>query len=168
MSLPSTWIDRIFQKLTIAYGRDFLDRWRDIDLDDVKLDWATELAGFLNRPEAIKHALDHLPDSKPPTVFEFRKLCINAPRPAGLEVGYSGSKPAQKIEIGQSKRGPKEWAYTLKARHDAGGKLNLYQIQCYKMALATDLGVMLTAAEQKNRLNFAQIMQKREDPVEIE
>lgn len=27
MSLPAAWIDKIFTKLTLAYGRDFLGRW---------------------------------------------------------------------------------------------------------------------------------------------
>lgn len=161
MSLPSSWIDKIFQKLTIAYGQDFLDRWRDIDIDDVKADWATELAGFKERPEAIAHALNHLPDSKPPTVFEFRKLCINAPRPAGQELGYVGSKPAQKIEIGRANVGMKDWAHRLKAKHDAGAKLNLYQIQCYKAAIGNEFGVMLTDGEAKNRQTIQEILDGR-------
>lgn len=78
--LPIHWIDRIFQKLAIAYGRDFLRKWEGIPEDEVKEDWAHTLAGFQERPEAIMHALQNLPDDKPPTAMEFRALCRTAPR----------------------------------------------------------------------------------------
>lgn len=78
--LPIHWIDRIFQKLAIAYGRDFMHKWEGIPEDEVKDDWAHTLAGFQERPEAIVHALQNLPDGKPPTAMEFRALCRTAPR----------------------------------------------------------------------------------------
>lgn len=78
--LPITWIDRIFQKLAIAYGRDFMHKWEGIPADEVKDDWAHTLAGFTERPEAIMYALQNLPDGKAPTAMEFRALCRNAPR----------------------------------------------------------------------------------------
>lgn len=78
MSLPSVWVDRIFEKLSLVYGRDFLSRWEGLELDDVKADWAHELAGMVVRPERIKYALDHLPASKPPTVLDFRAICMMA------------------------------------------------------------------------------------------
>lgn len=78
MSLPSVWVDRIFTKLSLVYGRDFLSRWEGLELDDVKADWAHELSGMAVRPERIKYALEHLPASKPPTVLDFRVLCMQA------------------------------------------------------------------------------------------
>ena len=57
MSLPLPWADRIFEKLTLVYGQAFLARWRDLDLDAVKADWAHELDGFERHPKAIAHAL---------------------------------------------------------------------------------------------------------------
>ncbi len=71
-------VDMIFTKLSLVYGRDFLSRWEGIDLDAVKADWAHELGGLLNKPQAIKHALTHLP-AKPPNVVEFSKLCLSMP-----------------------------------------------------------------------------------------
>lgn len=79
MSIPSAWIDRIFEKLTLVYGAEFLSRWKGIPLDEVKADWARELDGLENRPEAIKHALEHLPTDKAPTVLQFRELTRRAP-----------------------------------------------------------------------------------------
>lgn len=77
MSLPENWTDKIFQKLTLAYGRDFTGRWEGIPLDEVKADWAHELAGYQQSPHAISYALQNLP-AKPPTVYEFRSICQRA------------------------------------------------------------------------------------------
>jgi len=81
MSLPATWIDRIFTKLTLVYGREFLARWDSagVPIEAVKADWAHELEGFDQWPEAIAHALKNLPPERPPTVLQFRELCRKAP-----------------------------------------------------------------------------------------
>lgn len=81
MALPLPWVDRIFEKLALVYGQAFLARWRDLDLDAVKADWAHELAGFEQHPQAIAHALQSLPPEKPPTVLQFRDLARKAPLP---------------------------------------------------------------------------------------
>jgi hypothetical protein len=142
MSLPLPWVDRIFDKLTLVYGRDFAGRWDGLSLDVVKFDWAHELSGFENYPESIKHALQILPPSKPPTVLEFRNLANSCPKmalkelplppvdPKIIEMVTQGMKPATHQPYGY-----KQWAHTLKARHQAGEKLNQYQIKCYRMAL---------------------------------
>lgn len=76
--LPSAWIDRIFSKLSARFGRDFLGRWEGLDLDVVKADWAEELAGLQDRPDAIKYALENI-GTKPPNVGEFKEICGRAP-----------------------------------------------------------------------------------------
>ena len=78
MTMPSSWVDKIFQKLTLTYGRDFLGRWEGIPLDEVKVDWAHELGGYEQAPHAINYALTNLPP-KAPTVLEFRAICRLAP-----------------------------------------------------------------------------------------
>ena len=81
MSLNAEWVDVLFTKLSLVYGRDFFGRWEGLDLDAVKADWAHELAGFAHHREAIVYGLAHLPP-KPPTVLEFRAICRMAPAPA--------------------------------------------------------------------------------------
>lgn len=143
MSLPLTWVDRIFDKLTLAYGRDFIGRWEGLPIGSVKTDWAHELSGFDKHPQAIKHALQSLPAAKPPTIFEFRNLCISAPRSAHLELPAPPADPvmvaaiANKIKL-SAPSGPvdhKAWAKTLQARHAAGDRLNANQIRCMNIAL---------------------------------
>lgn len=82
MSLPLPWVDRIFEKLTLLYGREFVGRWSGAELDAVKADWAHELAGFQAHPWAIAYALQHAPADRPPTVLQFRALARQAPPPA--------------------------------------------------------------------------------------
>lgn len=72
------WIDVIFTKLSMTYGRDFLGRWEGLDLEDVKSDWAHELRCFDGKPEAIKYVLQNLP-VKAPTVVEFKMIGARRP-----------------------------------------------------------------------------------------
>lgn len=81
MALPLPWVDRIFEKLALVYGQAFLARWRDLDLDAVKADWAHELAGFEKHPEAIAYGLKNLPVDRPPNVLQFRAMCRKSPPP---------------------------------------------------------------------------------------
>ena len=67
MSIPATWIDKIFERLSLRYGRDFLGRWEGMPIGAVKTDWCGVLEGMDKHPAAIGWALDNLPDSKAPT-----------------------------------------------------------------------------------------------------
>jgi hypothetical protein len=81
MSLPEHWVNRIFEKLTLIYGRDFVNRWESVGLpiEDVKADWAHELDFYEKSPNSIKYALENLPKDKPPNVLQFRDLCRQSP-----------------------------------------------------------------------------------------
>jgi len=76
--MPIAWVEKIFQKLILTYGRDFTGRWEGVPMEEVKADWAHELDGYQNNPSAIKYALQNLP-MKPPTVYEFRAICQRGP-----------------------------------------------------------------------------------------
>ena len=106
-ALPLAWVEKVFRKLTVVYGRDFMTRWEGQEINDVIEDWAEELAGFVNWPEAIAWALKNLPDSKPPTVLEFRALCFKAPKPERLALPEPAADPAfAKQVLGQVSRKP--------------------------------------------------------------
>lgn len=142
MALPLPWVDRIFDKLALVYGRDFVDRWAGISIADVKTDWGHELSGFEHHPEAIRHALQTLPMDRPPTVYQFREAAAKAPKMAALEMPLPPVDPAfvktlmEKLTKPiEKKHGMKEWAYRLQERHIAGEKLSRYQIHCYQTAL---------------------------------
>lgn len=106
MSLPSPWVDKIFLKLTLVYGRDFVARWEGLDLAEVKADWAHELDGFDAWPEAISYALKSLPPGKPPTVLEFRELARKAPRKQPLALPEPAADPMRVSEALQKLSAP--------------------------------------------------------------
>lgn len=81
MSLPDPWVEKIFTKLSLVYGRAFLSQYEGMDLLAVKADWAHELAGFEKLPDALAYALKHLPIDRPPNVLQFRALCRKVPTP---------------------------------------------------------------------------------------
>lgn len=119
MSLPASWVDRIFEKLTVAYGHDFLRRWEGLDMAMVKADWADELAGYGSMPQAIKYGLDNLPADKPPTAKQFRAICNTVPMathlalPAPVEP-QSEAVRARVAAVGQVAGDPKAWAKRLR------------------------------------------------------
>lgn len=94
-ALPLAWVEKIFRKLTLVYGRDFTARWEGQETIHVIEDWAEELAGFVNWPEAIAWALKSLPEGKPPTVIEFRALCFKAPKPERPALPEPAADPAR-------------------------------------------------------------------------
>ena len=148
MSLPIAWIDKIFHKLTLLYGRDFISRWEGLEIADVKTDWGHELSGFQNWPEAIAHALATLPPGKPPTVMEFRDLARKAPRkelialpgpPADPERVAAELKKLAAI-TGKSIAAPgridhKAWAKRIIQRHEAGENINPTSLRFAREAL---------------------------------
>lgn len=77
--LPLKWIDEIFRRLSVRYGRDFSLKYENLDPEAVKKDWAEYLVGFSTRPDAIEYALKNLPENKPPNVAEFAAICRRAP-----------------------------------------------------------------------------------------
>ena len=133
MSLPASWIEKIFTKLTLVYGRDFLSRWEGLNIDDVKSDWGHELDGFQNFPEGIAHALTHLPSSKAPTVMEFREIARKAPLPEFKALPSPKASPQvvaeQLARLAPLKKimtrpGDKAWAPQIIARHEGGEQIS--------------------------------------------
>lgn len=149
--LPDSWVDRIFQKLTLIYGRDFTDRWKGLDQEEVKKDWAIELAGFQSRGEAIAHALQHLPMGRPPTVLEFRELARKAPAPPTVHLPPPAASPAvqqrarQQIDsvrgalLAGSSADPRAWARRLLDRHAAGEPVPSASLRAARQALRAHL-----------------------------
>ena len=148
--LPLAWVDKIFHKLTLVYGRDFVGRWEGLELADVKTDWGYELSGFENWPEAIAHALANLPAGKPPTALEFRDLARKAPRKEFIALPGPAADPervAAELKkltaitgkgITPGRIDHKAWARRLQAREAAGEILNLTVSRFAREALATE------------------------------
>jgi hypothetical protein len=81
MSLPASWVDALFAKLTVRYGLAFMRQWPDADPDLIKADWAEVLDGVSG--DAIAYALAYLPVT-PVTALQFREICRKRPEGSDL------------------------------------------------------------------------------------
>ncbi len=146
MSLPADWVDRIFERLALVYGHSFSRRWEGMDAHQVKQVWARELAGYERRPKALQYALQHLPQSEPPTAIAFRLLCVKCPdddealkladqRPrADLPRLAAELRRLQSIRSQHAGK-PRAWAERLRDREKAGEPLSDSQRQAWRNAL---------------------------------
>lgn len=140
MSLPDSWVDRIFSRLAVRYGAAWLRMWEGIPIDAVKADWALELHTMSG--ESIGYALEHLPPDRPPNVVQFKALCLSRP-PSGVPAlpaprGPIPHEVAEKLkEIGKAHRDcpPRAWARHLRDREAAGEKLSTAQRAMWREAL---------------------------------
>lgn len=101
MSLPMPWVDKIFTKLGLVYGRALLSQYEGFDIDDVKADWAHELAGYEHHPESIAFALQNLPIDRPPNVLQFRAMCRKSPPPVFKALPTPEPTPEQREKVRQ-------------------------------------------------------------------
>lgn len=145
-ALSKEWVDKIFARLMVRYGRSFLSRWEGIDLELVTADWAQELAGFENWPDAIKWALDHMDAERPPTATMFRDIARKAPSPERPRLEAPKANPDRvKAELAKlntapgAKQDPKDWARRILARHEASEKLNPTSLRFAREALRLNL-----------------------------
>ncbi len=78
MSLSLQAVERLFDRLSATYGRDFTSKYEGVDSNALKSSWAHELSSFTRDLPSIAWALEHLPE-RCPNVIEFRTLCRRAP-----------------------------------------------------------------------------------------
>lgn len=73
-ALPQHWVESLFKRMAFTYGARFVDQWRGIDTDGIKVEWAEKL-GVLTDAELL-HGVNSLHERDwPPTLPEFLKLC---------------------------------------------------------------------------------------------
>lgn len=151
MSLTLNAIDRLFARLIPTYGAQWTRMWEGIPISDVKTAWAYELAPFAGRLDSIAWALENLPP-RCPNVIEFKALCRQAPRPPEQQLPLPKADPervatelsklrdvATRSALETHAVDPKGWAKTLKARDEAGEKLNPTVRRFYREALRVHL-----------------------------
>lgn len=103
MPLPDAWVESLFARLAVRYGAAWLRQWDGVDIAAVKADWAEVLSGI--SPEAIKHALECLPIDRPPTVGQFRLLCVNRPVDCVRQLPAPKPTPERRAAVAAALRG---------------------------------------------------------------
>lgn len=136
MSLPLKAVDRLFDRLTATYGRDFTGRFDGVDQGEMKALWGHELSGFADKLSMVAWALENLPE-RAPNVIEFRNLCRKAPAPeaprlpepkadkARVQAELAKLAPAlAEIKKPRMEYDHKAWAKRLIGRQNDGEILN--------------------------------------------
>lgn len=150
MSLSLKAIERLFERLTLTYGREFAAQWDGLPIAEVKTLWSNELGHYAGRLEAIAWALENLPE-RAPNVVEFRNLCRRAPAPEAPMLPAPKADP-QRLSAELAKlRGviaaphnpparidPRGWARRILARHEAGDKLPAVSVRFAREALGLE------------------------------
>lgn len=152
-------IERLFNRLSATWGRDFMDQWAGLDGRKVMLIWAHELSGYDARtkpnPEAVDGralmqpigwALENLPE-KPLNAIQFRALCRRAPapevvclpgapvNPARMAEALAALAPVRKaVRAGVAASG-KGWAHKLLEKHERGEFVNVGPLRLAREAL---------------------------------
>lgn len=73
-ALPETWVERVFERMNLEYGKKFTDQWASVDPDALISHWSRELAGYSGAE--LNRGLDALSSRPwPPTLPEFKLLC---------------------------------------------------------------------------------------------
>jgi hypothetical protein len=143
MPLPESWVDKLFRKLAATYGQSFQRQYDGVPIDDVKANWAIELACFQQNPQAIARGLELLPTDRAPTVLQFRELCKSQASNEMLRLPAPPSEPVSPEVVAATKaafqrkdaRGWRDWATALKRRNESGEKLTRFQIDCYRSVI---------------------------------
>ena len=146
MSLPLAWVEKIFKKLTLTFGRDFVAKWEGSDPEEVKADWAFELRGFQQNPSALAYGLEHCLGGKPPTVHEFKALCSRRPDQT-LRLPAAAANPervaAELAKFSNLRVGNavdhKGWAHKIMARHERGERVNVGPLRMARQALGLEV-----------------------------
>ncbi len=141
MSLPDSWVERLFGRLSVRYGSAFLRQYEGIQTDAVKADWAMALVDFQRHPKAIEWALANLPEYAP-NAGQFVRLCHSAPGEDRKPVPALSAPKADPHKfraileaVGQALAKPKTKADTaanLRAIEASGKALTLAQRQALR------------------------------------
>jgi hypothetical protein len=140
-------IDAIFAKLAVRYGAVWMRQWDGLDMNLVKSDWGSELAGFAGNLEPLRYALRHLPE-RCPNVGQFRTLANSCPLPEFKALPAPKADERVVAEQIAKQTGlkqafapvgdPKDWARRTVLRHEAGDKIRPYTLQSARNALGME------------------------------
>ena len=92
--LPIADIERIFNKLAMAYGNEWTAKWRGADYGRLQMEWSEQLGGL--HDWQIEHAIANLPE-RAPNLIAFKKLAQSATGQTALRDGNEwGWEPVQR------------------------------------------------------------------------
>jgi hypothetical protein len=73
-SVPISWVESLFARMSAVYGNKFVDMWKGCDIELIKTMWAAELGKLSN--EELKRGYSGLMSKPwPPTLPEYFEMC---------------------------------------------------------------------------------------------
>lgn len=153
MSLPASWVDHIFAKLTLTYGQRFTGLYAGLEINSVKRDWGATLSALQHHPQAISFALENLPVDLPPTSLQFREIARACPAQPQRRLPIPDCDPSVKAEAIETLRHfaanfgrnrnhyHRRWAEKLCDRERRGEKLTTFQREAWREALRQPVAV---------------------------
>ena len=118
MSLPASWVERLFARLRARYGVAFDRQYDGVQAEAVRADWALAMDDFQRHPRAIEWALANLPETAP-NASQFLRLCRSCP---GEEREQPKALPAPKADPRRVRELLGELAQRIKARQASGAQ----------------------------------------------
>ncbi len=111
-AMPQTWIEKLFDKMLLNYGKKFTDQWGGSEPQKLIDHWSNEMAGYTGAE--IKRGLKAMDGQEwPPSLPQFKKMC--RPPIDSVHAYYeavSGLQERAKGEMGKWSHPAIYWAAT--------------------------------------------------------
>lgn len=139
LSLKAT--DRLFDRLSATYGREFMARYDGNAPAAVKAIWMHELDAFGDHLDMLAWALENLPE-RAPNAVEFRNLARRAPAAPAVALPLPAADPERVRTEMEKLRGTADapvardrlgWARRVVERANAGERISRFAV-----SMATD------------------------------
>ncbi|SKC78453.1 hypothetical protein SAMN05445504_2396 [Burkholderia sp. CF099] len=155
-AVPEHWITELFKRMHRMWGNTFLDKWRDVEMDGLKIEWARGLKKLSSTE--LKAGVDALLTLKfPPSLPEFYGLCKQMrlhemPKASALTdqtkadprvVDANVPRMREALAPLVANREPTaRWAYDvlMRAESRSGKQLTFEVIRCASDAIASSAG----------------------------
>ena len=114
--LPASWINALFEKMSMSYGKKFSDQWGAVDPAKMADFWAIELAGYTG-PELSRGVVEMGSKDWPPSLPEFKRMCRPPIDPiAAYYEAVAGLEARAKGVVGTWSHPAVYWASSLLSR----------------------------------------------------
>lgn len=155
-AVPEHWITELFKRMHRLWGNTFVDKWRDVEMAGMKIEWAKALKKLSSAE--LKAGVDALLTLKfPPSLPEFYGLCkqmrlVEMPRAEAItnqakadpSVVHANMQRMREIMAPMMKprEATAEWAYQLLMRGEQknGKGLSFEGIRCASDAISSKAG----------------------------
>lgn len=84
---------KVLRRMVATYGKRFWAQYQGAEEADVRIVWARELSGYVERQHAVAWAFENLPED-PPNAIGFRNLCRRCPAQPTPELPEPAVDPA--------------------------------------------------------------------------